>query len=285
VSDNDQIMMEGTFSPDKSKIESVSLYHNYSNSTGDDPGFMRRESSADYVNVENLVYNKSNMGGIYEFVPGVSKITNVASQIDFYETGEMPLRTITATHNFRNIDESRLDFLNNKVLPKIYMMTGSETKSPSKPLKKIYLRGNWAGYAFITEELLREFPAAEIFDQTENFSQKVRYEKSINLQPGQQLVIPAMDNPAQPPANEAVITFNAQPDGKGEKTIHVEIQTSTRSSNLSMAQPAIFNDYATVSKDPETEKLEFLKQLWQQADFMYYRTQSLAKLVVKELNK
>lgn len=285
VSDNDQIMMEGTFSPDKSKILSAGIYHNYSYSIGDDPAYMRHESSADYVRVENLVFRKTSMGGTYEFVPGVSKITEVNSQIGFYETGEMPLRTLTASHKFNKIDENRLDLLKNKVVPTIYMMTGSETKSPSKPLKKIYLRGNWAGYAFITEELLREFPTAEIFDQTENFSQKVRYEKSLNLQPGQQPIIPDMGLPAQPPTNEAVITFNAQPGSNGEKTINVEIQTSTRSSNLSLTQPAIFNEYGTASKDQETQQLESISQLWHQTDFMYYRIQSLAKLLVKELNK
>ena len=285
LSDNEQISMDGTFSPDRSKIITAGIYHYYSYNTGDDPGYMRRESSADYVRVENLVYNKSNMGGTFEFVPGVSKIAEIKSQIDFYETGEMPLRTLTATHTFSNIDESKLDFLNNKVIPKIYMMTGSETKSPSKPFKKIYLRGNWTGYAFITEELLREFPTAEIFDQTENFTQKVRYEKSLNLQPGQQPTMPATDNPAQPQAGEAIIRFHAQPSGNGGKSVTAEIQTSSRTSNLSLTQPSVFKGYPATSKDPEAEKSEIVNQLFQQADFMYNRTQSLAKLVVKELNR
>ncbi len=275
LTENEQICLEGTFSDDRSKILSARITHNYLYEVGDDPSYMVRESSADNVTVENLVYNKNNMGGTYEFVPGVSKIVDVNSQINFYETGEMPLRTLTATHNLINIGAG----------PKIYMMAGIETKIPSKPLKKIYLRGNWTGYAFITEALLKEFPTAEIFDQTDNYIQKVRYERSLNLPTGQVATISGMDSPAQPQANQAIITFNVQITGNGGKTVSVDIQTSTRSNSLSFSQPALFKNYAESADDKDENVSESKKNLSQQAEFLFYRTQSLAKLIVKELNK
>lgn len=113
----------------------------------------------------------------------------------------------------------------------------------------------------------------------------MRYERSLNLPTGQVATISGMDSPAQPQANQAIITFNVQITGNGGKTVSVDIQTSTRSNSLSFSQPALFKNYAESADDKDENVSESKKNLSQQAEFLFYRTQSLAKLIVKELNK
>ncbi|MCX6247426.1 MAG: hypothetical protein NTW10_06810 [Bacteroidetes bacterium] len=285
MNSDEEIWMKGKFNADRSKLESLEIYHNMLSIISYGDSYAKRESARDIIQVENLVYKKTPMGGQYEFVPGVSKISSVTSSLGFYESGEMPRRILTASHQFKQIDLSRTDPIRGKIVPNIYLMTGDNTPKPViKPLKKIYLRGNWPGYAMLTEKLLSLYPNADIIDQTEPFMKRVAFERNLNQGASSKADVPGMNIPEKPALNEAVLRFDTQTGNNGEKKIAVEIQTAGKTQTISFSQPSLFKGNPVFNgKEADEKAMQNLGQ--QQADFTYGRIMSLGCMVEKELNK
>jgi hypothetical protein len=285
MNSDELIWMTGRFNADRSKIDHLEIYHNKLSITNYGDSYNRRESGQDAIVVENLVFKKTPMGGQYEFVSGVSKILSVTSDIGFYESGEMPRRILTASHQFKQIDLSRTDPVRGKVVPMIYLMTADNTPKPAvKPLKKIYIRGDWPGYAMLTEKLLEQYPNADIIDQTETFQKRVAFERNLN--PGSTAIaeIPVLNAPEKPAVNEAVLRFDIQPGDNGEKKIAVEIQTTGKSQVISISQPSLFKA-DPLFKDKEADEQAMQNLALQQAKYNYARILALGNQILGELNR
>jgi hypothetical protein len=281
---DDIIWMQGKFSADKSKIVSIDIYHNHLRLVQYGDSYELRESGRDVIHAENLVYKKTPMGGQYEFVPGVSKISSIESGIGFYERGDMPKRILTSSHNFKQIDGNRTDPVRGKVSPTILLMTADNTPvSAKKPLKKIYLRGDWPGYPLLTEKLLGEYPAADLIDQTDVFNQKIIYERSLNKEtaaPGNKPVYAE-----QPLAGEAILLFTTQPGDNGAKKITVEVRTAGKSNVITFNQPAPVRTKEELATEDKLNGDIIEKGAQLEANFAYARILALGNLVVKEMNK
>jgi hypothetical protein len=285
MNSDELIWMTGRFNADRSKLEHLEICHSKLSISNYGDSYTRRESGQDVIVVENLVYKKSPMGGQYEFVSGVSKISSVSSDIGFYESADMPRRILTASHQFKQIDLSRTDPVRGKVVPTIYLMTADNAPKPTvKPLKKIYLRGDWPGYAMLTEKLLEQYPNAEIIDQTEPFMKRVAFERNLNKGTAEKAEIQVMNTPEKPAVNEAVLRFDVQPGENGEQKVAVEILTAGKSQAISFSQPALFRA-DPIFKDKEADEKAMQNLSWQQAKYTYARIMALGNLVLGEMNK
>ncbi len=218
---DEYISIEGRFNKDKSRIESIKVSrvscnaYNYGNNN---EGYTQYD---DEVYIENLVYNSVLRG--YEYKNGISKISKVKSNIDEHEASSGNLKEMTLTHRFKNIDESRLDYNNKPLVPLVWLYSSDMAAAP-KPVKKIYLRGNWKGYGYVAGTLGMLYPEAELYDQTENYKAVTAFENQVS---GSQAAPTDLSSPASPKPNEVIITFNSTDGRNVTATVVTAKQTDT----------------------------------------------------------
>jgi hypothetical protein len=282
--DNNVIWMNGKYNADKSKIESLEIHRTSLTSTSYNDSYSSTETLQDVVKVSNLTYRKTSMGGQYEFVPGVSKIDGIVSTRKYYEQSDMPKKILTATHDFGSIDENRPDPIKGKAVPSIYMMSADNAGAVLKPIRKIILRGNWPGYAFIVPKLFETYANVEVCDQTDLFRAKAAFEKSLNASGKGVAEVPGAQV-SQPAAGEAILTFSRQSDSDGTSRITTEIRTAGKSNKITFSLPVLFKgaSNADVKEGDSQGKTSHVGKM--QADYTYNRLLLLGIEVVDALNK
>lgn len=268
---DEYISIEGKFNKDKSRIENIKFSRLSCDSYDYGDNNLGYTKHDDMVWAENLVYNSVLKG--YEYKNGVSNISKIKSTIDQYESGSVPERTINISHRYKNIDGSRLDYDKKPLGPRVWLYSSEAVAR--KPVKKIYLRGNWKAYGFVAGLLARQYPDAVLYDQTDIFKAITGNESKISETPP---LVSNWNSPAKPAVDEAIVTFTTS----GGNDISAEVVTARQTGMVTTKNPEL--DFSGYAKPPEGEQ-QVVDPRVDLVRFYQLRWNILGSSIIKEIEK